>query len=110
MRKGTIALFVALAFMCSLFVGMSYAAKPPAKDLTLKGATKGAVTFSHAKHKMSCKECHHKGEPTQKCESCHKAAAEGKTPSLKEAFHKNCQGCHKAQKKGPQTCNDCHKK
>jgi len=112
MRKGTIALFVALAFLCSLFAGVSIAAKAtaPTKPLTLKGKTKGPVAFTHVNHKMDCKECHHKGEPSDKCEKCHKPAAEGKTPGLKDAFHKNCMGCHKAKKQGPTKCDECHKK
>jgi hypothetical protein len=125
MRKGTIALLVALVFLCSLAV--AFAAKAPEK-VVLKGKTKGAVEFTHKKHaetlKIACKECHHKmeggknvwkeGDPVAKCESCHKPDAKpGEKPmALKEAFHKNCKDCHaaekKAGKKAPTLCNECH--
>jgi hypothetical protein len=125
MRKGTIALVVALAFLCSLTV--AFAAKAPDK-VTLKGATKGPVEFTHKTHaetlKIACTECHHvkkdgknvwkQGDPVQKCDACHKATAKpgDKPMGLKEAFHKNCVDCHKkekaAGKKAPVSCTECH--
>lgn len=111
MRKGTIALFVVIAFICSATFAL--AAKAP-DTVTMKGATKGTVTFSHKGHidtaKIACKECHHKGG-NQKCDMCHKADCKpGGTPCMKEAAHKKCIGCHKTKNQGPKGCNDCHKK
>jgi hypothetical protein len=127
MRKGTIAVLVALAFVFSLAV--AFAAEKPPEVVVLKGPTKGAVKFTHKKHaeemKIACTECHHvikdgknvwkEGDPVQKCETCHKLEAKpGEKPmSLKEAFHQNCwKGCHveekKAGKKAPTMCNQCH--
>lgn len=84
---------------------------------------KPAVTFDHKKHStdFKCKECHHKpaadGNKNPPCGSCHKTEKVEKTPSIKEAFHKNCVDCHKAKVKAdpslkekvPTTCVKCHK-
>jgi hypothetical protein len=114
MRKGTIALFVALAFICSL--GTAYAAAKGPASVTMKGATKGAVTFNHKLHsetqKIACKQCHHTGDVSKKCDTCHKAECKpgAKPICMKDAMHKNCIDCHKKQNKGPKMCNECHKK
>ncbi|MDD5347112.1 MAG: cytochrome c3 family protein [Candidatus Omnitrophica bacterium] len=78
-------------------------------SVTVPGGSFGKVTFNHKLHAESagCKECHHMGEVTQKCNSCH--TAEAAKPS-KDAFHANCIECHKAKEKGPTGCMDCHKK
>ncbi len=103
------------------------AAKPAPDQITIQKfkATKGAVPFSHKKHAdlaggdAKCSTCHHTtkaGEDVKACTECHKAAAEGKTPDAKTAFHASCQGCHKKVKaekpdsKVPgMACGGCHK-
>jgi c(7)-type cytochrome triheme protein len=111
MRMKTIALLVAVAFICTLGVALAAAPKPP-QTVVLKGPTKPAVDFNHKKHaetlKIACTECHHKyvnGKNVWK---------QGKPMGLKEALHKNCIDCHKkekaAGKKAPTMCNECHKK
>jgi uncharacterized paraquat-inducible protein A len=75
--------------------------------------SKPPVTFQHSSHKaLDCVQCHHKDAAgkEQRCSACHTDKADGKRLELKEAFHKHCRDCHKAEKKGPQACNDCHKK
>ena len=94
-----------------------------AKDVVEYNPSYGKVTFTHKKHaetlKIDCLKCHHtwkKGETTGKmCKDCHKAAAEGKTISSKDAYHKDCKGCHDEAKKankpaGPTGCTQCHVK
>jgi hypothetical protein len=94
-----------------------------AKDVVEYNPTYGKVKFTHKKHaetlKIDCLKCHHtwkKGEATGKlCKDCHKAAAEGKTLSGKDAYHKDCKGCHDEAKKankpaGPTGCTQCHVK
>jgi hypothetical protein len=99
-------------------------AKPPPKTIVLDSCQKKkpAVTFPHQQHmkdlKIKCKECHHKGKPGTSCSAakCHAGKAEGDKPGCaemslkKNPFHINCVGCHKKKKKGPKTCNACHKK
>jgi len=83
----------------------------------------GKVKFTHKKHaetlKIDCLKCHHtwkKGETSGKlCKDCHKAKAEGKALSMKDAAHKDCRGCHDEAKKakkaaGPTGCTQCHVK
>ena len=100
----TVALFAAAAF-----------AAAPEKAIVIDKIqkSKAPVTFDHKSHgALKCVQCHHKGEPgkEQKCSACHGDKADGKKLELKEAFHKHCRDCHKAEKKGPQACNDCHRK
>ena len=71
------------------------------KDVITFDVPYGKVTFPHKKHidqKLDCLKCHHtwkKGETSGKvCRDCHKAKAEGKTLSVKDAMHKDCKGCH----------------
>ncbi len=72
------------------------------------------ATFDHAMHldaSDGCTDCHHgtpQGPSLAKCGSCHKAAAEGNSPSLKDALHKQCIDCHKKDDQGPTGCEDCH--
>lgn len=127
MKKGTVAVVVALAFLCTLAV--AFAAQKAPDTVSLKGKTKPAVEFTHKKHaedlKIACKDCHHvykdgknvwkQGDPVQKCGACHKAEGKpgDKPMALKEAFHENCwKGCHvkakKEGKKAPTMCNECH--
>jgi len=92
------------------------------KDVITFDAPNGKVTFAHKKHvdmKLDCVKCHHTwkaGEKSGKlCKDCHKAKEEGKTPSLKDAAHKDCKGCHDEAKKankpaGPTGCTQCHVK
>jgi len=88
----------------------------------------GPVTFKHsehiAKHKLACSTCHHgikTDEEAKACSACHKTEKVEKTPSYKDALHKNCKDCHKKYKedaaaKGvqldalPTLCKHCHKK
>jgi hypothetical protein len=94
-----------------------------AKDVITFEASNGKVTFNHKAHaeklKIDCVKCHHtwkQGETSGKlCVDCHKAKAEGKTPSMKDAAHKDCKGCHDEAKKankpaGPTGCTQCHVK
>jgi len=78
-------------------------------SVTVPGGSFGEVTFNHKLHAeiASCKDCHHLGEVTQKCNSCHTADA---SLNSKDAFHKNCMDCHKAKEQGPLGCMECHKK
>lgn len=79
------------------------------ESVTLPGGSFGQVTFSHSLHTQAagCKDCHHMGEVTQKCNSCHTADA---SMDSKTAFHTNCIDCHKEKSVGPTGCMDCHKK
>jgi hypothetical protein len=109
----------ALMLVIGSFQATGFAGEPA--KVTVK-SKKGDVTFDHAAHgkTVGCEKCHHnfkggdKSKP--KCGDCHKAAAEGTTPSAKDAFHNSCTKCHKAEKakkadtKAPTMCNDCHKK
>ncbi len=91
-------------------------AKAPPKSVTFK-AKPGNVTFPHQKHYMAlhlkCTTCHHKGVQAGACTNCHKAKAEGKKPSLKDAMHTRCKGCHEKElathPKAPVKCMQCHK-
>ncbi len=119
MKKGLISIGILAGFLLSiLMVTGAFAAK----DVITFDVPYGKVTFAHKKHvdlKYDCMKCHHtwkKGETTGKlCVDCHKAKAEGKTPSMKEAAHKDCKGCHEEAKKankpaGPTGCTQCHVK
>jgi hypothetical protein len=97
----------------------AFAQKPP-ETATLKAAP-GDVTFNHAAHVKvagKCDVCHHAAKPEkaptskfEKCADCHtKTVAAPMKTDAKTAFHKNCIDCHKAQGKGPQKCQECHKK
>jgi hypothetical protein len=119
MKKGLIGIGILAGFIISLFM-MSGAFAQAAKDSYGMDNTYGQVKFAHKKHaetlKVACEKCHHElkgkkpGEVPKSCKSCHKAAAEGKTPSAKDAYHKDCQECHKQDKakKAPTTCIKCH--
>ena len=99
---------VSFAFLMSgRFICAQDAGGP--ESVTVPGGSFGKVTFSHKGHTatVGCKECHHMGEVTQKCNSCHTAEA---AMDSKTAYHKNCIDCHKAKEKGPTGCMDCHKK
>ena len=118
--KKLLCIFVLVGFVVAgLMVTRAFAAK----DVIVFDASFGKVTFPHKKHsetlKIDCLKCHHTwkaGETSgKKCTDCHKAAAEGKTPSLKDAFHNTCRRCHDELKKagkpaGPTMCTQCHVK
>jgi hypothetical protein len=120
MKKGLLSLGILVCFVFSiLMVSGAFAAK----DEITFDASMGKVKFAHKKHaetlKIDCIKCHHtwkKGETTGKlCLECHKAKAEGKALSAKDAFHKDCKGCHDDAKKagktaGPTGCTQCHVK
>lgn len=119
MKKGLISIGVLAGFMLSLLMVSGVFAK----DVVTYEVPYGKVTFTHKKHidnyKVDCLKCHHtwkKGETTGKlCKDCHKATAEGKTSSAKDAYHKSCKGCHDDLKKGgkptgPAGCTQCHVK
>ena len=119
MKKGLVSIGILTCFIISLLM-VSGALAQTAKDNYVMGNTYGQVKFAHKKHvdtlKVACEKCHHElkgkkpGEVPKGCGTCHKAAAEGKTPSAKDAFHKDCQECHKQDKakKAPTTCTKCH--
>jgi len=79
------------------------------EDTVALDSSFGKVTFSHKSHSeaSSCKECHHMGEVSQKCTSCHTADSDVNT---QKAFHDNCITCHKEKEQGPTGCTECHKK
>lgn len=115
MTRWTTILGMLVAF---LFAGTLYAENKGAAKIELKGPTKNAVQFDHAKHQglegVTCKKCHHKDDAGKeaKCSGCHNDTSAVKT---KDAFHKACQGCHKdlgkaGKKTGPtMKCAECHK-
>ncbi|MBN2808345.1 MAG: cytochrome c3 family protein [Deltaproteobacteria bacterium] len=115
-----VAMVAFLGLAASAF-GIPTAPEGDLKVVMAAGATKPAVTFSHAKHAVAvpdCKVCHHtftgEGVP-QKCSECHKAEKDGKKLDIKNAAHKTCRGCHRDMKKdgkktGPTPCTGCHKK
>ena len=119
MRKGLISIGILAGFLLSILMVTGVFA---AKDVVTFDVPYGKVTFNHKAHvdmKYECTKCHHtwkKGDTTGKlCVDCHKAKAEGKALSAKDALHKDCQGCHKeaeAAKKpaGPTKCTGCHVK
>ena len=120
MRKGLISMGILAGFVLSIMMVTGVFAK----DVVVldESGNQGKVTFTHKKHvdlKIDCLKCHHtwkKGETTGKlCKDCHKAQAEGKTISAKDAYHKDCKGCHDEAKKankpaGPTGCTQCHVK
>ncbi len=120
MKKGLVSIGILAAFIISLFVMSGALAQQKAKDTYDLDNSYGQVKFNHKKHvetlKLGCEKCHHElkgkkpGEVPKGCVACHKAAAEGKTLSVKDASHKVCQECHKQDKakKAPTTCTKCH--
>lgn len=119
MRKSLISIGIMAGFLLSILMVSGIFAK----DVVEFKPSYGKVTFNHKKHaetlKIDCLKCHHtwkKGETTGKlCKDCHKAKAEGKVISAKDAFHKDCKGCHDEAKKakktaGPTACTQCHVK
>ena len=117
MKKGLWGGGILVCFLFSLLMVTGVFA---AKDEITLDASFGKVKFTQKKHAETLKidrmKCHHtwkKGETSGKlCLECHKAKAEGKALSAKDAFHKDCQGCHKeteAAKKpaGPTKCTGC---
>ena len=120
MKKGLWGGGILVCFLFSLLVVSGVLA---AKDEITFSPSYGKVKFTHKKHaetlKIDCLKCHHtwkKGETTGKlCNECHKAKAEEKTLSAKDAYHKDCKGCHDDAKKakkpaGPTGCTQCHVK
>lgn len=118
MKRGLIASGILMAFLLILVVGGTFAQQKTPKDEYVFKVSYGDVKFNHKNHvekyKLDCKRCHHTGE-FKSCKECHKAKAEGKIVSVKDAFHKNCKGCHDEAKKakkaaGPTACKQCHVK
>jgi hypothetical protein len=121
MSKRLMSMGVLVGFLLSMVI-VTGAFAAALKDQLVFDVSQGKVTFTHKKHtetlKIDCVKCHHtwkKDETSGKlCMECHKAKAEGKTLSLRDAVHKDCyQGCHtdlkKANKKtGPTMCTQCH--
>jgi hypothetical protein len=120
MKRGLISIGILAGFLFSLLLVSGVFA---AKDVVEFSPAYGKVKFTHKKHaetlKIDCLKCHHtwkKGETTGKlCGECHKAKAEGKALSAKDAYHKDCKGCHDEAKKankpaGPTGCTQCHVK
>ncbi len=120
MKKSLVSIGILVGFIISLLMVSGALAQQKAKDNYAMDNTYGQVKFNHKKHaetlKVACEKCHHElkgkkpGEVPKGCKACHKAAAEGKTLSSKDAFHKDCQECHKQDKakKAPTTCTKCH--
>jgi hypothetical protein len=120
MRKGLISMGILACFLLSILMVSGVFAK----DVIEYNPSYGKVTFTHKKHvdlKIDCVKCHHEmkgkkpGEAVQGCKTCHKAKAEGKAISSKDAYHKDCKGCHEEAKKakkpaGPTGCTQCHVK
>jgi len=119
MKRGLISIGILAGFLFSLLLVSGVFAK----DVVEFSPAYGKVKFTHKKHaetlKIDCMKCHHtwkKGETTGKlCGECHKAKAEGKALSAKDAYHKDCKGCHDEAKKaskpaGPTGCTQCHVK
>lgn len=120
MKKRLIGIGILTGFVFSILISSGVLA---AKDEIVFDAPNGKVTFNHKKHnetlKIDCLKCHHtwkQAETTGKlCRECHKATAEGNTPSARDALHKDCRGCHDEAKKankpaGPTGCTQCHVK
>jgi hypothetical protein len=123
MRKGLISIGILAGFLLSVLMVSGVFAQPKAKDDYVFKVAYGDVKFPHKSHveklKLECKKCHHEMKPgdtaVKKCGDCHKAKLEGKTPSAKDALHKDCKGCHDEAKKankpaGPTGCTQCHVK
>ena len=120
MKKGLISVGILAVFLLSMLVVSGVFAQQKAQDDYAIENTYGLVKFGHKKHaetlKLTCEKCHHElkdkkpGEVPKACGTCHKAKAEGKTLSAKDAFHKDCQECHKQdkEKKAPTMCTKCH--
>ena len=113
------AAFMAIVVAVTFSAGLVISADAPGKvTINEIQKAKGPVSFDHKAHAekraKSCQECHHKdaAKKEQKCSACHKVKAEGKTVSLKDAYHGTCKDCHKkdASKKAPTKCNGCHAK
>jgi hypothetical protein len=123
---------VALAgfFMLIIVCGSASSQEAPSAPIVLKGATVGAVKFSHATHTRvagKCEVCHHASKPQkplkspqQVCTDCHtKPPTPPVTIGLQAAFHNSsgnsglCIACHKTEnaqgKAAPVKCADCHK-
>lgn len=120
MEKRLLSIFILVSFVVA---GLMVSGVFAAKDEIVFDAPNGKVTFTHKKHsetlKIDCLKCHHtwkQGETSGKlCHECHKAGAEGKGLSMKDASHKTCKGCHDDAKKankpaGPTGCSQCHVK
>jgi DnaJ-class molecular chaperone len=137
MKKGIIAIAIVFAFAAAIMMGSGAIAQttksgdvkdtleikdPLFKKLHQVSALSSPTSSIRLISRSSATECHHvikdgknvwkEGDKVAMCSSCHKSPTknEGKTLSLKNAFHKNCQGCHKKMKKGPKKCNQCHPK
>ena len=117
MKRGLISIGIIAGFLLSILMVSGVFA---AKDMVVLDNPYGQVKFDHKKHvdlKLECVKCHHTWKPGDTsgklCLECHKAKAEAKALSSKDAFHKDCKGCHdeanKAKKPaGPTACNKCH--
>jgi len=122
MKKRILTTGLLAGFVLSLLVVSGvFAAK---EVITFEGGNQGKVTFGHKKHsdtlKIECVKCHHTWKPGETagklCKDCHKAKAEEKTLSAKDAYHQDCyKSCHTEAKKskkpaGPTVCTQCHVK
>jgi hypothetical protein len=119
MKKRMLSMAILAGFVLSILMVTGAFAQ---KDEMTFDVPYGKVKFTHKKHTdaiKDCLKCHHtwkKGETSGKlCKDCHKAKAEGKTLSMKDAAHKDCKGCHDEAKKakktaGPTGCTQCHVK
>ncbi len=130
MQCALLAAALAVAGLCPGKVAAQAPGEPAGPDTVVFNASRGKVTFTHAKHAKAneCASCHHASKEAkpltkakQKCSDCHTAeAAAPMTTALKAAFHNTgtgegtCLSCH-AKKADtnpnvPSACGDCHKK
>ena len=115
--KKLVLIVAALVFSVGLGLQAAHAMEAPADGLKVTNfGKKAGVTFDHSKHKdIDCKQCHHNADQGKyKCGECHKAKAQGKVPSFKNAAHKKnmgkCWDCHRAKDAVKKLkCKDCHK-
>lgn len=110
-----IAVLTALAVALVFGIGVAVAAPPGKIEIKEIQKVKTAVPFDHKAHAelaKDCKACHHADAAgkEQKCSKCHGDKTEGKTLSLKDAYHKQCKDCHTKMAKGPTKCDGCHPK
>lgn len=103
------------------------AAGPQIIKLAGGNSLAGEVAFSHSKHSSSedgggygiaCGKCHHsvwqtRGQPSNKCRSCHKGGSDKLKP-MEEVAHTTCRGCHdrlaetNPGKDYATSCKNCH--
>jgi hypothetical protein len=128
MRKRTVAVYMGIAVLVSMFtLAQSYAQEDivTLEDSAFKDKQRPAAVFVHEDHNEKaeieeCSICHHvyqdgnkvedESSEDQGCSDCHTVEGEGQTRPLMKAYHDLCKECHREDKKGPVTCGECHPK